>query len=941
MDKYEYKVKADEIKDLILQGYYQQAAEIADSIDWHRVKSVKMLCTISDLYKINRRYEDARDLLLLAYDRRPGGRTICYSLCELSIKTEDILQAVEYYKEFVSVAPKDSARYILQYKIFEAQNVSMEERIEVLEELKKRDYREKWAYELAYLYHRIGLATRCVEECDELVLWFGEGKYVMKALELKQIHQPLSPAQKTIYDNCLRYAQSNPYEQDAFSEDFNEADEEIVGGTTQRYSIARLPREELSDAMEASMEDSMEFSDEEYDENWSQEPELDIHVKTMDMGRYNTINLQEELAAGLREVLAEDDRGVINNPITRSIMKPMMVNTEPLKTAMPLEAAFQPELLQTGEIKSEVFFGETGELIGAQAAAREELLGGAAGLGEAAEKPYAARVHSELTVRRSADMTAETVMRQMRQESLAKTAKQAMAAQPPREMASVLSQEPDGQISLVMPDKPHVEKQITGQLRIDDILAEWERMKQENVEKSKEEVRRHVLEQTGDMFTEFEASIRDGLLEKLEKDEGIERDINEKNDAELDELEREIAELEKEMASEPREEVAGAEALVEPELAIAGGMEDSDGEGGSEDSAESAVGEDDAEESAESAEDLDGEDGSEEGVESVGSKADSEKSAESADSKADSEKSAESASGKADSEKGVESASSTTNSEKDAESADGGADLATSAGKTIEQDKAKIRNLTEEERELFAPYIQDKQAQERLIHVLDNVSLAAYTGNVIITGGEGTDTLTLARNIAKELQQADSNFSGKMAKISGKALNGKSMSELVGKLANGALIILRASDMEAATAAALYQSLQQEQHGIVVILEDNKHNMDKLLERNQELRSSFTNRMDVEELSNDALVSYGKQYARSLEYAIDTMGVLSLHTRIEELQTLDHAANVVDVRNIVDEAISHARKGTPGHFFDILLGKRYDDEDMIILGEKDFNRKER
>lgn len=201
MDKYEYKVRADEIKELIAQGDYVQAAEIADTIDWRRVKSVMMLCTISDLYKKNRRYEDAKNMLLLAYERKPGGRTICYSLCELCIKTEEFVSAVNYYKEYVQAAPKDSGRYILQYKLYEAQDVSLEERIGVLEELKKRDYREKWAYELAYLYHRVGLATRCVEECDELILWFGEGKYVVKAMELKMLHEPLTPSQQQKYDH--------------------------------------------------------------------------------------------------------------------------------------------------------------------------------------------------------------------------------------------------------------------------------------------------------------------------------------------------------------------------------------------------------------------------------------------------------------------------------------------------------------------------------------------------------------------------------------------------------------------------------------------------------------------------------------------------------------------------------------------------------------------
>ena len=200
LDKYEYKIRADEINTLIEEGEYADAVAIADTIDWRRVKSVRMLCTISDLYKINRRYQESKDILLLAYEKHPSGRLIVYSLCELSIKMEEYVQAIEYYKEFVQIAPRDTGRYVLQYRLYEAQEVSLEERIAVLEEFKKRDYREKWAYELAYLYHRIGLTTKCIEECDEMYLWFGEGKYVVKAMELKALHAPLNAEQQAKYD---------------------------------------------------------------------------------------------------------------------------------------------------------------------------------------------------------------------------------------------------------------------------------------------------------------------------------------------------------------------------------------------------------------------------------------------------------------------------------------------------------------------------------------------------------------------------------------------------------------------------------------------------------------------------------------------------------------------------------------------------------------------
>ena len=259
MDKYEYKISADEIRNLIQQKKYKEAVEIADTIDWTRVRSVTTLCTISDLYKINRRYKDAKILLEQAYDRYPNGRMIVYSLCELCIKMEEIVQAIEYYKQFVQMAPTDNGKFILQYKIYEAQEVSLEERIAVLEELKKRDYKEKWGYELAYLYHRIGLTTKCVEECDELIVWFREGAYVKKAMELKMLHQQLTESQMSLYENMLP-----PKERAEF----------IAQNTTE------IPESN---------------------------PEDDIMVKTMDISKYNTLNLQKELAESMKDVLVADN----------------------------------------------------------------------------------------------------------------------------------------------------------------------------------------------------------------------------------------------------------------------------------------------------------------------------------------------------------------------------------------------------------------------------------------------------------------------------------------------------------------------------------------------------------------------------------------------------------------------------------------------------------
>ena len=931
MDKSEYKLRAEEIKDLISRGEYAQAAEIADTIDWRRVKSVMMLCTISDLYKINRRYEDARDMLLLAYERRPGGRTICYSLCELSIKMEEYVQAIEYYKEFVQVAPKDPGRYILQYKLYEAQDVSLEERIAVLEELKKRDYREKWAYELAYLYHRVGLAARCVEECDELILWFGEGKYVIKAMELKMLHQPLTPEQQEKYDHRFdapgsyipsqnsvqdnEYSGNQSYDQGYTQDGSYDQGQGYDQNYTQDYSQDGNYDQSQGDAQDYSQDGS-------YDQNQGYVPEdnydrisgdtqvyetvqqptqetsaqpvqddFDIHVKTMDVGQYNTINLQAELAAGLREVLGEepkeDTAKATSDSITRSIVAPMMdSDTESLdypEIAEVSEDDLEPE---TEQIEgSEVFFGETGEI------------------GDLSQVPEVET--EEILPEEPASLKKQDVVPELSKAEVEPEA--TTPVEPPKELANVLAQESDGQISLVMPEAESIEKQITGQMNIEDILAEWERKKKENLEKREEEVRQHVLQQTGAMFTEFEQAVRDGLLEKLEKEKAVDADTVTDEVEELeeiadvnDETEEAPAEVSEE---EPKREPADTDIVdteeveeLEEEPAVAEYEE------------ESATEEPDAVVDMEVTQEPAAE------IPEVPEETTAETEEASEESVAEAEEEPEEA---------VEEVHEDEQPQ-------------TQEPPAVERDKAKVRALTREERELYAPFIQSKSAREQLVKAIDNISLAAYTGNVIITGEEGMDTLSLAKNMIREIQATDSNFSGKVAKISGHALNKKDVADTLSKLKNGALIIGKASEMNDTTVNTLYKALQQENQGIVIILEDTKREIDRFLEKHEKLKESFTARMDVEALSNDTLVAFGRQYAREMEYSIDELGVLALHTRIEDMQTIDHVVTVVDVKEIVDEAIAHANKKTLKHFFDVLFAKRYDDEDMIILTEKDF-----
>lgn len=968
MDKYEYKVRLQEIKDLIAKGEYVEAASIADTIDWTKVKSVMMLCTISDLYKINRRLEDARDLLLLAYDRYPGGRSIVYSLCELFIKMGDVVQAVEYYKEFVQIAPKDTGRYILQYKLYEAQDVSIEERIEVLKELKSKEYIEKWAYELAYLYHRIGLATKCVEECDELILWFGEGRYVMKAMELKMLHEPLTPSQE---------------------EKYAEMKGEIV-----RQKAAEEAGEVYPEAPEE------EKPEEEVDESPTKEiltsDSDDIQVKVMNVGQYDTINMQKELAANMKELWdqktdkepeAEGDTDLQETKRLDSLADALedftMAETKVIETDAVKEA------LNQSEEQGEVFFGETSEMtpVSAEESSAEITE-------ETLEQPMEAPIQSgQNTVPEAAAPKAEEKQEEEPQEEEPQTVvlpareiEEHINAQPvmkpriaatidphkplPEGMEKMLGMEYDGQISMVVPEAEQVEKQITGQISLEDVLAEWERVKKENEQKRMEEVQQHILQQTGAMFTEFEAATRDGLLEKLEKGKAIPTDEveeleeyyepaqedgeNYEEPAEQDEFldesyddYEEPVENTEEYTEESEAIDADTEAEEEPDAADADieveeepNAADADTE--VEEEPDTADADTEVEEEPDTADaEAEGE-AAEEAVDDTAAEKAGTEEPDAADTEAEEEADATDA----DTEVGEEAAATEAAAEaveddvKDAET-----DAVVKGKKAPGQKKGKPvrkagkeqgRRLTAEEKELFGSYLQNKHTREQILNAIDKISLAAYTGNIILTGEEGMDTLTLAKKLMKEVQQTDSNFSGKIAKISSESLNKKGIAPVFDRIVNGALIIQKANKLSDDSVKDMQKVMNQEHKGMIVILEDTRGGAHKLLKKHPELKELFNIEIHVEALDNDSLVSYGRKYAEEQEYGMDEMGVLALHTCIAERQTIDHIVTIEEVKDIIDDAIQHANRKTLGHFFDIIVAKRYDEEDRIILRENDF-----
>ncbi len=968
MDKYEYKLRLQEIKSLIAKREYAQAATIADTIDWTRVKSVMMLCTISDLYKINRRLEDARDLLLLAYDRYPGGRSIVYSLCELFIKMDDVVQAVEYYKEFVQIAPKDNGRYILQYKLYEAQEVSLEERIEVLKELKSRDYIEKWAYELAYLYHRVGLGTKCVEECDELILWFGEGRYVMKAMELKMLHEPLTEAQQERYEMLKNPApvveEPEPQPEEASAGESQDASSYADAGT---QDAIRTSEAESTAQGELLTDATREIPSK----------ELDIQVKVMNVGQYDTINMQKELAENMKELWEETKeipKAVKEEPAVEADKEDeedlgitrVVVKSETTPFEVSVQEMAEPENVGAEPEKEEVFFGETGEI------------------SDMADL-------QNVTVGEVVIHTANMMQAQEASKIQASVRPQVKAQSP---YDKILGMEYDGQMSLLVPESEKVEKQITGQISLEDVLVEWERMKKENEQKRMEAVQQHILQQTGAMFTEFEAATRDGLLEKLEKGKTVGLNLKDETEdlGEVEELEEIMSpeELEAEDAVEDEsadgetaddalaedadlEDISGDESEVSADFEdISDEVEEMEAD---EDSTEFFDEEEDLEdndsdeeefydEDAEVEDDLeeasdeefeaeDDEESDDEPYEDEYEDAEYDEDADDAEADdtddADSEDSEDEDEDDSDDEYDEES-----EDDEDSEDEEDLDDLDDDAkkkaekkakeernakkprGKRILHKDLKVRPLTAEEKSLFGAYVQNKHTRDQIIYAIDNVSMAAYTGNIILTGEKGMDTLTLAKKLIKEVQLSDSNFSGKTAKISGDSLNRRGVQPTIEKLANGALIIQKAGELKEESLNDLEKTLNQENMGIVVILEDSKTNIARIMKKRSVLKEIFNIHIHVESLDNDALVEYGKQYAYDLEYSIDDMGVLALHTCISERQTSEHVVTIDEVKEIMDDAIQHANKKTLGHFVDILIAKRYDEDDMIILRENDF-----
>ena len=961
MDKYEYKLRSDEIVKLIEEEKYVEAANIADMIDWRRVKSITMLLKVSALYRVNRRNEDSKAVLQIAYERYPANRAVLYSLCEVSVELDDVVAAIEYYKEFVKLAPRDNGVFTLRYRILEAQEASLEERIELLEELKKRDYQEEWAYELAYLYHRVGLATKCVEECDDLILWFGDGPYVMKAMELKMLHAPLTPIQQKKYDMAKArqsqedyaagdtYSEENYSEEESYAEDGYGAEaaypEENYSGEESYpedgYGAEDVYPEENYSEEESYVEDGYGVEDAYPEENYNEEPYPEDDYRTeeiytedtyladnaevdnidnyaveenqsvssayrdtgsIDMSQYNTINLQKVVAESMKELFADDED--IFAEERADIVQPEDIHQ---KNATETEASNPSAedntedntLIQEDHEELPQSEPETTEKEQPVPVHTSRVAQMVTGVSEIAPEPHTGAISKVFVpgedarvIRQDTDMdmlrdiTEESV--QEEHDRLEENGENVFDEQPTlqEEIASIPV--PEEEVAdAVQEEEQDTQEEVfhpmTGQMNLDEVLGEWERMKQENAAKHKEEVRKLVLQQTGKIFENFDNSVKNGIFGELEKEDEDEGEVEELTEIE-DTPDMEETEL--------QEKITESQAWV------------------------------DEENETESVELSDAEESMEE-IEEAAPEQEEYPEEEYVDDNAE-----------------EDSGEILETQEINLDTAEIG-DLPDKIIETTDKEtkgvrKEEIRDFTTEEQELFENFAVTKKIRKQIIYALDKMSLAAYTGNVIITGEAGLGTVRLAKNLIREYQALDANFSGKVAKITGEKLNLRNLSEVFAKLGNGALIIEKANGITQDKLYEMANLLNQDNLGLVVIMEDTRKEITHLLEKQAFISDYFNIRIDLMEMDNNALVDYAKNYALALEYSIDELGTLALYTRIANSQSGNHVVTKDEVRDIIDEAIWKSKKFNLKNFVDVLLAKRYDKEDMIVLRERDF-----
>lgn len=867
MDKYEYKLKLDQMKSLTAEGKYEEAAEIADTINWRKIKNINALVKVGEIYEKVGRYDESKDVLLTAYDKSPIGRMIIYRLAEVAVRTKSFDEAKEYYQEFVEIAPHDNLKYVLKYEISKAQGADIGTLIGILEELKEQEYSEEWAYELAYLYHKAGMSEKCIDACDELILWFGDGPYVERALELKMLYQPLTKQQEDKY---------------------------------------RTFRQRHDGVVEVRPEDPLESGE------IIPEP---VQIKDVKMSaeRFNTQNLQEELQRSMQEIMNATEKEAVND--TMDSIKKLVEDIPYLQIPSEKE-----------------------------------------------EEPQEEEVYQHIETDEEIDNSLKSNFQEMLVDE-------------------------DGQMSLYMQGGRVAEPQVSGQMSIEDVLAEWEKTKraaeaalQEAEQRKLESAKARALQEAEELLGRLADVIpmldsgltpKDLLDQKYLSKDGQPNDsavsmvtnMNQFLQQEIDRLSDENAQMDEQLAAVGASPVgdymanagvaaedaaqnivaAGVQELMAeeelPEIAMPEGLDDIDNQWEDEDFEEL-----DAEVPQENAASL---------AEHTAEQTKPEALAE-ADDTMKAGTSAEDVEAAILAETARQMAKESVEKEELPEiELPGDLDLgkeetAEEILPAIAEPEAfevpdTISKLSKELREIFTYFVPITGMEEQLCQALTGASqhlakgATAGTGNMIIQGGSGSGKTVLATSMIKALQKETGKPNGKIGKIEASVLNQKDVAALLKKVAGGCLIIEKAGDLSRETALKLSLLLEQDTSGVLVIIEDTKHGIQKALSRDDGFAAKFSEKINIPIFTSDELVSFAKSYANELGYTIDEMGVLALYNSISNIEHADRETTLTEVKEIVDKAVAHSEKGGLKKAFSIITSRRYDEDDYIILREKDFD----
>ena len=1016
MDKYEYKLKTEEMLELMEDGEYRKAAAAADLIDWKRVRNAGMLMNVSDIYEKTKEYQKSYDVMNLAYRRSEGSRKVIYKLCSLAIKTKNIDEAIDYYDEFIQIAPKDPNRHILRYQILRAQRAPIEQQIEALEEFKKAEYIEEWAYELAKLYREAGMMTECLEECDDLILWFSEGKYVYKAMELKMQYKPLSPSQQQKYDHRYEKLSSETEEipdlasylgEDEEKDSASEGAEAL--GDTRSIGLTEQPVMENDSTSDVIDTDAVTLEAAEEPDAEVENPE-EAGVETAEVIEASEDESEVQPAtvetSGDKRTLSKDTASI---PIVgKNPVKPVK---KKLGDTMRLDEALQQLLNPKPEVQA-----EPGEEVEPDMTDLEEDIA-------AIEDVEDLEIVNQLTEEKKAEEAnkervvpsgmKELIPEPETEEELIEQAVEETSEDVPEDAVTIEAGEAEPEEVLEAGEAEPEEEEI---LEID--AAESEDLTDESEDLSEVEELISETEVVNDEDDSEGAAVRETMDNKNNEEPILSPEIQKL----IDEIEGVIPEEEEvdatvsseevlEVEEEPHEnmgELADDLRLGEDEYEDYDAYDWDDAEEFDEDDILDDYEEsdddllDDYEESdddlpddyEESDDDLFGEEEGYDDLDAYGYEEDDEddevinpRDLFTAEDKISDDdllglNSYEEVPNFED-EFSVNPAHSEEPDDREIPDEDDGIDIMSATTPLSRKETAKLiatgktsplpldeiadamsdtgfivhgrydletqsgigtrAGLTEEQKKLFSYFVPVRGMSEQLVDVLEqdknctNRKGTSRTGNLLIIGNKGNGKTVLAVDVVKAIQKQRDIRQGKVAIVTGESLNKKRIGDIFRKLYGGALIIEKAGQMNEKTLAKLNKAMEQDTGELLVVLEEQRKPLDRLLSSNREFRRKFTSRLEVPIFINDELVTFGQTYAQENGYRIDEMGILALYSKIDSLQREDHAVTVAEVKEVMDDAIAHSQKASAKKLVKRVFGKNTDSSDRILLSEKDFN----